>query len=320
MKKLLLSGVVVMSLLMAFNSAKAEETKLNPKVDVSVDYFNMDGDTTYTITGSDFLYAGDRGKSELEFPIDTNFVKLGIHTNLMERIDLSLDYSWSVDDDAGTMKDTDWSSRIGSYPYVISKSDSEIDAKEWNFDAKYMLKQIDLQDNNFLDTLKIYVGGGYKHQEFDYDIKNVNKTSAYFTSFNGSTQGKVLDYEVEYDVWYISCYLNLINSKKNIDFSIGFEYGPDVDVEDKDDHILRSKLSTASGDGTYYKFAAGVSWAFWQDFTASVYYNHIDFDTDGTQNQYFYDGAYKGLTYSNIDWESDSSQDIFGVKVTYFFN
>ncbi len=319
MRKLFLMSLVAGMSLFYSTVLRAEEVKLNPKFDASVDYYTVDGDTTYSISGSDFLYAGDTGKSELEFPIDTGFMKVGLHVNVLERFDFTFDYAWSVDDDAGTFKDTDYSS-VFPRAYSIGKCDSDIDANEWNFDAKYMLKQVDIKESELLDSLKIYVGGGYKHQEFDYDIKNLVQSSPYFTSYNTTSPGKVLDYEIEYDVWYLSCYFDFINSKKNIDLLIGFEYGPDVDVEDKDDHILRHKLSTSSGDGTYFKYSVSLAWAFWQDFTASVYYSHIDYDNDGTQNQYFYGGTYEGLSYSNIDWENDSSQDILGLKVTYFFN
>ncbi|MCK5708362.1 MAG: omptin family outer membrane protease [Candidatus Aureabacteria bacterium] len=289
-------------------------------IDISADIYKSRGETTYKISGSDFMFVGDTGSSVLEFPINTLFSRVGIHANLMQKIDFSLDYSWSIDDDPGKFKDSDFSSLLATKPAIYGVYNAKIDAKEWNFDFKYLLTEQEIT-NSIIDRLKVYLGAGFKSQKFDF-TETGGKTEYYYlaTSVTDTDSASGIDYAVEYKILYLSLYVDLLNTQEKIDLLLGIEYGPSIDAEDRDDHLLRSKLSVSTGDGTYGKFAAQLNWNIWNNVFASIYYNYIDISVAGHQDQSFYGGAYQGLEYRDIDWTSDSEQSIYGAKVTWYFN
>jgi hypothetical protein len=316
------SKIFVLAFLLVFAVSLPAVCGEKATVDLNGGVYKTYGNTTYNINFmDDYGYAG---ASELEFPIDTWFTKLGVHAKLLKRLDLSLDYAWSADDEAGTFTDKDWSDYLSNYYgfndyYIYGEGDASIDATEWNFDAKFDLAEVTV-DNAIMDKVKLIVGGGYKEQKFEYMVNDIVQSSSYFYGLDYVGVGDALDYSVEYKAFYLSMYVDMLSSINKMDLLLGAEYAPNMDAEDSDDHLLRYKKSESSGDGTYYKLAAQLNWNVWSNIYASAYYNYISMEASGSQDQWYYGGPYAGWTASDIDWDTESMQNVWGAKFTWMFD
>jgi hypothetical protein len=100
-------------------------------------------------------------------------------------------------------------------------------------------------------------------------------------------------------MFYVGVSADLKKYSLNGDFTSAVRIGfaPEVAAKDRDDHILRSKLSTGSANGMAYFLSADFAWTFSDGLRFGVGGEYINISTDGTQYQYFYAGPYAGQAY-----------------------
>jgi len=276
---------------------------------------HINGDTVYEIRGPE-----EGGwKSRLKFPMNNYLMggKVSLNYNDEGWGDYFLNLGgWiSLTKTAGKMEDSDWLYAYSASKTIYSESDAGMDVKI--FDGNILFNF--LKDPYSEEKQSLILGAriGYKYQKFDYDISNTTQIDYIDYSYI-FVRGKTLDYEVEYKIPYLG--LNGLYSFDNaFKADIEINYSPWVKAEDKDDHLLRDKLSKGNCEGSLFMVGGNLSWEFKKNWTWEIGVNYTTINTQGKQRQYFYDGPYEGLASGNIDDKINSNQLCVNTFIKYCF-
>jgi outer membrane protease len=280
------------------------------------------GDTTYHIS----YYIGTSGiESELEFPLQAPLtgVTFGFgRSSMRSETPFSLQATWRTNLGAGygKMKDSDWATddidiiTVGAaHPGKDIYSESEIELTANITDVR-MAYAFHPSRGTALSPLI-----GYLRQNYEYDVSNTDQVGYgpyNVPAYTGFIAGKTLAYEITYTMPYAGAQLDLIGDT----FSLRLEavYSPDANAEDRDDHILRYKLSTAKADGDMIGGQLNLEWAAGNAVTIGLSGGYMRISTTGIQTQTFYAGPYSGWT-ATIDDKISSSQASGFVNVSFGF-
>ena len=289
------------------------------KFDVTVGLGELSGHTTYQIGGTLSTPSGSGEVhfpiSELEFPLDVYMVSLGASVGFAEKLKLSASVKKNITDDAGKMKDSDWGA-WWLYGYgraeqgtldIYSESDADLDALIVDVNLRYRLHR------------GFFVGLGYIHQNFDYEISNVHQWYPSYNYYFGvdsphdRVNGTVLKYEVTYSIPYIEIvFIGKATDTFTVEMSLG--YSPIVNVEDEDQHLLRSKVNEGDCDGTAILFSLEGRYDFFKNWFLTLGFDYVKIETDG-KSEAFFSGVYD----HTIDLEIESEQLFAGITVGYAF-
>lgn len=305
--------------------------------DISPRIGGLYGNTTYQIGG---FFNSPEGSgytmsplSELKFPLDVEIVNLaaGFRAGFPYHgrsgparfgwaLALEGEYGWNLTKDAGTMQDSDWTEpEFPDFKTIYSESDAELKASVWDVRARFYPVE---GKGTFLGW-RVGLGGGYLHQQFDYDVSNVSQWSIY-PEYNGWYDGKVLTYEVTYEIPYAEIAAGMtFGEGRTISGAVDarFAYSPWAHASDRDDHILRSKLSEGSCDGDAVIFTLRGRLTFYQHYFATLGVTGIAIDTKGTQTQTQYadtDEGQAGLI-GTIDQKIFSEQTVIDIGLGFAF-
>lgn len=319
MKRLV--GVILLSMLLIIGSGKLGLAQSKNKVgyevnggrlclDISLQFGYLKGDTTYHIS-----FPG--GASELEFPLKTYLLgpEIGwIYKNAQGQEKLRVKVKWltNIGQGSGKMKDSDWIDDDGQPGLdIYSASDIELEANIVHVNGIY----------NFWLFKNLSIGPmlGYKYQNFKYDVSNTNQVGygIYAPLFTAYVPGKTLEYEVTYHIPYFGLNSDILFGKKFL-ANLNVGYTPWAFANDRDDHILRYKLSKADTQGPAYVGSLHVSWNFLTHLFLTLAGEYMKIDTKGTQHQSFYAGPFVGTTF-DVDDKITSQQWFFSAMVTYRF-
>ncbi len=261
------------------------------------------GDSTYHINF-------DGGASELEFPLDT--VLVGFKGGILYMRNgedpeiypewVSLNISWMTSaSHTGKMKDSDWIDGDG-HPGKDIYSESSTDLNAVLFDINFVY--------NFWRHKNFVLGlvGGYRHYTYNYEVFDTNQVGygPYHPAYTGYVPGDTLSYSVKYKLPYMGIKARLsFNNKLILSFLGG--YSPEAKATDRDDHLLRAKLSIAkcTGEGYFLHFDSKFHMAPYVFINLGGDYTKIA--TTGIQHQSFYAGPFMGTTYDVSDWIKTSS-------------
>ena len=279
-------------------------------LDIGLQGAYFKGDTIYHI---DF----PGGASELEFPLNTFLLGPEVGVNFknskkQEIIRLNVKWLTNIDNGSGIMNDSDWIDGDGHSGLDIY-SESKIKLRANIIDVNLIY--------NFWIIKQLSIGPmlGYKYLKFEYDVSDVNQVGygPWNPDYTGAVSGKVLDYEVTYRIPYFGLSSDVLLGK-NFQANIKVGYAPGTATKDRDDHILRYKLSEGDTNG-YAGFAnINVNWNFLPHWFLRVGGEYMKIHTTGTQHQSFYAGPYVGQTY-DVDDSITSEQWLFSGMVTYRF-
>ncbi|RME65273.1 MAG: omptin family outer membrane protease [Nitrospirae bacterium] len=268
------------------------ETSLGPQ------FGYLSGHTTYHISS----YSGSSGvESELEFPLRAALGGLKL-TARDEKMTLELGLMTNLTSGSGKLKDSDWLTNDldiqetgQAHPGKDIYSESAIDLRALIFEGSLKAKAYTIGPVVLLPR----VGGAIQYFEFSaYDTEQVGY-GPYASLYTVSVSGKTIDYNVTYFFFYLGPEFE-VNSE-GLGLSAGVYFCPYVYATDRDDHLLRYKLSEAETDGTGYMAALSLYWTSQRGPEVSLKASYIKLDTDGTQTQTFYDGPYQGQTFSVDD-------------------
>jgi outer membrane protease len=275
----------------------------------------LSGKTAYDIKINSYLSeisADVIWESRLEFPLNVYFAEVeGELTPARERGPWSLDFSVSknINSKSGSMTDADWYD-IPMYgvkeQFSSTSSDSRLDA--WIADAKGRLTIFER------DLLLAEAVAGIRYEYFAFELTAVRgwqdfgQGRVYFSLY---PRDNVLDYEITYAIPYGGVSLAYAPSPQE-NIRIRIEFSPVVGAWDRDDHILRNKLSTAHSFGTAVLGGADITWGISPGRGPSNWFLGFGFDgghisTKGEQTQEWYDddpisqGDETGMKVSGID-------------------
>jgi outer membrane protease len=294
----------------------------------------LDGDSTYTIGGSFSDNEGNRGRywdplSELKWPLDVVLVALG---GRAEFGDFSVrgEIMKNATGDAGLMEDSDWGIYYdwsGGDPYfsqttkdIFSTSSTDLDALIVDIRGRYAVWGG--------ERFSTSVGLGLRYQKFSIVASDLHQYSPTYLTygldsvfpsdpFAAVVRGPVLDYEVTYTIPFAELAgLYRFGTLLSLEGSLG--YSPLVQARDRDDHLLRSKLSEGSDSGSAWLFDLKLRLQATKHWFAAVGVSGLFIDTSGTQKQSYYGGEFAGYQ-ATIDQTLTSSQTCGSLEVGYSF-
>lgn len=298
----------------------------------------LQGDTTYTIGGAFEDNQGHKGQywdplSELKWPLDIVMVALGGQARV-GKFSVRGDIAKNITGDAGDLEDSDWGVYYDAfgpnpapgyhfYPTtkdVFSTSTTDISALIFDVRGRYAVVQGARFSTN--------VGLGFRYQRFSMVASDVHQYSPSFYDYRLDTvfasdpffyvgNGPGIDYEVTYSIPFAELSgLYRFGTKVSLEGSVG--YSPFVQAKDRDDHLLRFKLSEGSGSGTAWLLGLTLRLQATRHWFTAVGLSGLFIDTSGSQKQSFYGGEYVGYE-ATIDQTITSSQTYGSLEVGYLF-
>jgi outer membrane protease len=268
------------------------------------------GDMTYTIQGPQ-----DGGwKSELEWPLNGLMYMGGIvSARFWERFQLSAGIWKSLNDNAGTMKDSDWLyGYYGDEKAIYSESDSTVEAAHGDVNFQYNIFRL--------------AGGGLGAMVgYSYTKRNWETHEGYQTTIDpyqfyvGPLSGTGVLYEEELQIPYLGVFLSLYPYDSAFGYNVYLLYSSIAKCEDKDDHVLRYKKSTGETRGTFFSLGGEMLWNFRDPWSVTGRLNYTNYDLEGEQDQYFYGGEDPppGTWFNDIDMTIEGSQFSIGFMINY---
>lgn len=298
----------------------------------------LKGDSTYTIGGSISDNQGNSDEiwdplSELKWPLDVVLISLGGRAGI-GRFSVSGAITTNATSDAGYMEDSDWGAYYAAFgpnpapgfsfntasKDIFSITSTDLEALIVDVRARYTW----WQGPKFSTS----VGLGLQHQQFSIVASDLAQYSPSFYSygldrvfpadpFAAVEPGPVIDYEVTYTIPFVEL-AGLCRFGKLLSLEAALGYSPLVRARDRDDHLLRYKLSEGSDSGSAWLFDLKLRLQATKHWFASVGVSGLFVDTSGTQNQFFYDGENSGLRIT-IDQTITSSQTSGSFEIGYSF-
>jgi hypothetical protein len=295
----------------------------NANSSISTGLALMKGDTTYQI-GGEVEYANNESSkvrfpiSELVFPLDVYIATFNGKFQLDQNWKLVLGVKKNISTESGKMEDSDWGYYYllnvpGADPDsfdVYSKSDANVNLMIAEIGARYYFSRKTYKSSE----VSFFAGGKYIYHNFDFDISNVDE---WYPSQpdepHTRVDGKVLTYEVTKHIPAATIGIEL-KSQEKLSFDAYFGYSPFVTVEDKDNHLLRSKISKAECDGDATLLSLSGSYNFHPQWTIDLRFDYISIDTKGHQKQYI-----NGDYLATIEQKNFSEITTYGLSVSYSF-
>lgn len=257
------------------------------------------------------------GESELEFPIDS---VIGGATASLGRSDhwsVNLSLSKNITQDTGKTTDIDIltieDTRTGVIKrgwIIYSESDTDMDAFLMDLTGKFFL----------IKRMKTSLGlvAGYRYQSFSFEVSNVSQENAWGGYI--FVPGRAVTYKITYSIPYGGIAFDIRPSGRftiNLSATYGWAF-----AEDEDDHILRSKKSTAESDGPFYSLKALGNLSLSRRLSLQMALEYLRIETEGTETQTWYattSEAPAGTTYSGIDYKAESQQLYLWAGLRYSF-
>lgn len=323
MKRTIFIALVTATMLVCAEGPARSATPFGSFEDLSDSRFGLsigriNGMTLFHISSYDL--SGSGVESELEFPLDTILFGIeGSYRNTGKRETGGYLFRYALltnlDGGRGKMKDSDWLtddldvSLVGSpHPGLDIYSESDIDLNALIIDLRLSFDASSEEEWDMGPLL------GLLFEKFSYDASNVVQVGygPYAAGYSGSVSGLVLTYDVTYIVPFLGMHA-AFHSPPSVRVLLDLGYSPWAMAEDRDDHVLRSKLSEASATGNAFLSTLAAQWEIGNRSSIELRGEYLRIDTKGSQNQTFYDGS--GISFSGINDRIESEQ--FSVSAVF---
>lgn len=331
----------VFGLVPGFGFAQNHESARRFGVDVEIGLERFCGYTLYQIGGKIVTPEGSSSAyghspiSQLKFPIDVYMASLSLRFNIAEKFSLGfqvknndLNGALKFNSYSGKMKDTDWGLwYLDGQPWALpntidiySSSDARLSALIVNGDFLYQIAKT----QRFL----LRFGVGFFYQNLDYTITNLYQwypSYPLYASFMTiqdalpvGQSGKVLTYQIQYYFPYLKAAAG-VNVTERLCISPALEYSPLVRAKDRDDHLLRSKISKGESFGYSVTISCKADYRFGSRLVIGATFSYTMIDTEGHQKQA---GPYESspiiVPYGRIENKIESKQFLAGLSIGYY--
>jgi len=245
--------------------------------------------------------------SKLEFPSEMTLFGIGFIAQYPDS-QITGKISTSVSESTTTMKDSDWGV-IDINPtttpttldvYSESKNEGELQMLELRYASQ--------SPEPIISSTGLF-GVGLLLQRYHFDVHDGLQVYPSTGATPDPLPGNVLKYDLDIFVPY--GFLRLENNAASDGLSWYGEiaFSPWATVEDKDQHLLRNRVSRGSYEGYSLIYDLGVMWQASTMYVALTY-RHINITADGKQ-RVTDDGIYS----HTINAESNSEHDIFSLTL-----
>jgi outer membrane protease len=286
----------------------AKETVINKKnleISILAGIGIMRGHTTYQIGGN---YDSPEGSGEMHFPLSELIFPINTYTALFEtnilifkKLKSGIKFQTNLIEDTDNMKDSDWGvpfeypADSGTYAWygpdhldIFSESKTDLRAYIFEFDILYRFIRY-VPKRSYFKEVNLFIGAGYLFQRYEFECRLIRQWD--YRPDNPNPQdatgdGNVgLTYDINTHIPYIKLNTELYLKKQyQINFSIG--YSPYTIVNDRDNHILRSKISKAECTGSALLFSLSGIINLHTSLFIKLQFNYISIETEGDQKQY----------------------------------
>lgn len=275
-------------------------------LEIKTNFENSTGNTMFSI----YDYEKYNFKSELEFPLDNDFIVISlseenIFNSKKNPIKISMDWKKTIQNDNGTFKDRDWFGSYEGEPNISSYGDSKFEGTEYIFELIPYSSDLKVKST----YIKYQIGLGYSLKDYYFEIDNLSQKGM----IEGDVEGRVIDYKIEYENYYLKNFLEL--KYKRIGISLMADYSFLIKGKDVDNHILRKR--------TYYGETKGKGFKLYGEFTYQIKGTTLNFGysrekikNTGYQDQY---DKERILIFRNISLEHLLVNDRFWIGVSYSF-
>ena len=259
------------------------------------------------------------GASELRFPISGYFAggQVSWHEKLknQERHDLiciTLDWYTHAAGSRGRMRDSDWF----GYPFDGGRaiySESRAQLHGYGADGRFVYNALSFGDSVFTGPML-----GIKYEKFQFKCSDLEQigNGVWAPYFTGTYSGPDINYTVESIIPYLGWSADIFfNDKYSLKLAGGYSFL--ADVRDRDDHLLRSKLSQAHCKGSAAFVDGKLSWDIDPHWQLSTALQYLYLATYGRQIQEYYDGSSPDKY--GLDDQIKSTQFAVDVGLTYKF-
>lgn len=328
---------IIVAACLLFIPAKSFASEIFAKIGPEVRY--VSGDSTYHISFDNPWAAGGHGESELEWPLDNWFGGInylggdkGDHNQIKNQFGLRV--LGRINEDAGTMKDSDWIENDAAFGYpshpgkdLYGELDAELE-KGLVFDVNYAY--------NFLFWKKFSIGPmlGYQYKKFKWSGRNLVQrnygpyVAEDYTDTNGWEWGT---YEVTCQIPYVGVNSEVLFGKDDqFRWNLKFAYSYWVHVFDKDTHLYPdwdaanpgfnlNMISKGDCEGEAYILEMETSWNFVRNWSLGLGGEYVDIDTEGSLKQRRYiNGTLVGISGLPIEETVTSSHWSALLTISYY--
>lgn len=270
------------------------------RLDAALPVALIAGHTTYRISST---YANGSVASELVFPLQ------GLLAGLQGRLSLGAGDDggrWvfegsarhSLTEATGTMEDSDWfegqlevdavgATHPGKDIYSRSKASLQALVLEARAAREYALTP----------ALRVAPLAGVLYQSFEYSVRDVRQVGygPWEPGFTGDVSGRALTYEVAYRAIYVGARGEL-SLGEGISGVLDAWFSPFAQARDRDDHLLRGKLSETEADGRAGQVSLEGRIALGPEDALVLQGSLVAFSARGKQTFRFYAGPSAGAT------------------------
>jgi len=259
--------------------------------------------------------------SEIKFLSNQWAIKAAATLVKNDKSRFKISFLQSLSQIGGTVEDSDWINGAGSEKDVFSVSQSNQKFSEINAAWAYELSRSSLNESDIEKKSKSFaVVLGYKIQTMAADAHHLVQS---FPSNperpNITYAGTVLNYSVYQQTPYWG--FSMTSSEGSWHAEAEFLSSPIVRVVDRDDHLLRSKLSEGTLSGFMQSFGAHLSYDWTPDWCISAGWDVEFLQASGTQVQSLYAKTSEGDIgeIASIDETIGHLQSHFLVAASYKF-
>ena len=271
---------------------------------VSAGFGLVRGNTTYQIGGH---VSTPTESGELHFPISELVFPLEIYTANIKgsfeynnKFRIETLFRKNITNKTGNMRDSDWGvsweDPPGSGDYwwygpdhldIYSESKTEVNLFIFDVDFKYKFLSRKISPSIF----SLYGGGGYRHQNYyfecrlirQYDYRDAAPPSEKLDAVGDGSVG--LTYEVTFYIPYLKLAPEI--KRENVYYiQAGIGISPYTIVKDRDNHVLRSKISKGECDGYTILFSLTGELVVFDPVVIELAFDYISINTEGKQKQY----------------------------------
>jgi len=260
------------------------------------------------------------GASELRFPISGYFGggQIAWYQTLRDQerhnlIRATLDWYTHAVGSRGRMRDSDWFGPPIDDGGRDIYSESRVGLSGYGLDGRLAYNAFSLGDTVFTGPIL-----GIKYEKFQFKCSDLEQigNGLFAPSFTMTSAGPSLDYTVQFTIPYLGWGADIcFDDQYTLKLAGGYSFL--TDVRDRDDHLLRSKLSLSHTQGSAAFAEAKLSWDIDKHWQVSSSLQYLYISTSGHQIQQYYDGSTSDKT--SVNDQIKSTQLAIDAGLTYKF-
>ena len=272
--------------LFALVSASADAFTMSPYVQA----YYMSGDAGYEIKGTEKGAAPGPFDSKLRFNFDNMGIEGGSFFHVSDRVQLRFSGWSTLFRDVGSMSDRDWL-ESGSIT-VSSNSDQQMHA--WGVRGEFRYWVIKGE------TFSLAPSSQVLYDYYFFRALNTDQRSSDPNFNTGKMYGLASTYEQQNVSWLVGVVLKW-NPASWFQVEWTGSYSPVTYVWDRDNHVLRSKLSTGKGVAYAFQTALHPDFILWKRVSIGPWASYFYMgDYWGEQDQSWYSGPKEGQKNTGI--------------------